>query len=251
MAGWDTSLISWDHFLRWVTCYNEVVPGDASVQFILKLNRVRDSQFRETSSFTLASLIDTFQGSHCQLPHDKIYAFRGLRLAHDHIDGSIPVDYRKPLFEVYQDAIHFQNTASVRNGVERATEKVHFSAKRWAASTADHVQNANQLEKARGLNSKLMTLTAHPDDMCPFVGTGCAVGPVSSNARKGDLVCQFWNHGTCAVLRKDVQWLGYNLVGKSVLVSSTEEVDWEVADDKTQFTWSKYDGWISGSGSAG
>lgn len=339
---WDTSVISWHHFLRWVTYYNQVVSGDESVQFILKLNRMRDSQFRDASNFTLASLIDTFQGSLCQLPHDRIYAFLGL--AHDHIGGSIPIDYRKPLFEVYQDAIHYQNTASVRNGVERAAEMVHFSAvvyrqltqdslatwqqdlasldiaqrskvegynlwgkpreldsfvgsfgtallrdmgidsqtststlkpddrialrgvairikhigpplselhasytatKRWAASIANHIQNPNQLEKARGLNNKLlMTLTDCPEDMRPFVGTGGAIGLAPANARKGDLVCQFWNHGTCAVLRENADQHpesgegnpGYDLVGKSVLVSSVEQVDWEVVEDKTQFT---------------
>ncbi|KAK4100417.1 HET-domain-containing protein, partial [Parathielavia hyrcaniae] len=106
-----TSVVPWGHFLEWVTYYNQIAPGDTAVEFILKLDRMRQSQFRYTAKFTLASLIDTFQGSLCQLPHDKIYAFRGL--AHDHIDDSIPVDYRKPPFEVYKDAVHFQNAASV------------------------------------------------------------------------------------------------------------------------------------------
>ncbi len=348
-----TSVVPWDNFLNWVTYYNQVVPGDTSVQFILNLDRMRRSQFRDASEFTLASLIDTFQGSLCQLPHDKIYAFRGL--AHDHVDGSIPVDYRKPHFEVYKDAVRFQNTASVRDGVERAVEMVHFSAlvyrlltqssasawqqhlrsldsaqesedenhnlggkptklrgpthrtrpcdpsslarsfmgaflkeigageslsgsppkphdvialrcvairikhigpplselrasytatKRWTASIADHVRSPTQLEKARSLNSKLlMTLAGHPDDIRPFVSVEGAVGLVPANARSGDLVCQFWKHDTCAVLRENAAWrpedgtddLSYEVMGKSVLVSSIEHVDWDVAEDKTQF----------------
>ena len=47
--------------------YNGVASGDTSVGFILKLNRRRQSQFGDTK-FTLASLIDAFQGSLCQ--HD-------------------------------------------------------------------------------------------------------------------------------------------------------------------------------------
>ncbi|KAG7284490.1 hypothetical protein NEMBOFW57_010865 [Staphylotrichum longicolle] len=350
----DTSVIPWNDFLGWITYYNEMAPGDASVQFILNLSHMRRSRFGDTSKFTLASLVDAFKGSLCQHSHDKIYAFRGL--AHDHIDDSLPVDYRKTLFEVYKDAIHFQNTASARDEVERAVEMVHFSAlihhlltqecpltwqqhlgsldlgpgsggedldlgemprklksqahqsrlfrtsslagsfmavfleeldlmddtdifplkpdqrialrgrairikhigpplselrasytttKRWAASIANHVQQSEQLEQARGLNNKLlMTLAGHPGDMRPFVGAGGAIGLVPPNARKGDLVCQFWNHDTCVVLRETVEWrhengkhdVGYEAVGKSVLVSSVEGVDWEVAEDKTWFT---------------
>ncbi len=316
---WGNSFVPWDDFLKWVTYYNQVAPGDAGVQFILNLDRMRRSQFRDASEFTLASLVDTFQGSLCQLPHDKLYAFRGL--AHDHVEGNLPVDYRKPPFEVYKDAIHFQNAASVRDGVERATEMVHFSAliyrlltrdsrsawqdhlkpsdsaqgsgveeldrglarsfplkpedeialrglavrikhigpplselrasytatRRWAASIADHVHDPNHLERARSLNSKLlMALAGHPDDMRPFVGDGGAVGLVSGNARNGDLVCQFWKHDTCVVLRESAAWRpkngtndrSYDVMGKSVLVSSVEHVDWEVTEDKRGFAQS-------------
>ncbi len=49
-------------------------------------------------------------------------------MAHDHVEGNLPVDYRKPPLEVYKVAVHFQNTALVRDGITRATKMTHFSA---------------------------------------------------------------------------------------------------------------------------
>jgi hypothetical protein len=70
----------------------------------LKLAEQREG--RHGDSFLLANLMEVCQDSLCEEPRDKIYGFVGI--AHDCQDDSLPVDYSKSLFELYEDVIRFQ-----------------------------------------------------------------------------------------------------------------------------------------------
>jgi hypothetical protein len=65
-------------------------------------NKRRD---RHGYSNQLEILLESFQDAECQNPRDKIFGFLGL--AHDCQDGSIQVDYGKPLFDLYAEVIFF------------------------------------------------------------------------------------------------------------------------------------------------
>ena len=55
-----------------------------------------------------------------------------------------------------------------------------------------------------------------------FLGSDLLMGVVPPEARKGDILCQFWNTTACAVLRpKGWSLRRYEIVGRAAIVSRT------------------------------
>jgi hypothetical protein len=79
---------------------------------------------RHGDSYLLANLMEACKDSLCEEPRDKVYGFIGI--AHDCQDGSLPVDYRKSLFELYEDVVRFQYR-SCRTTSFKPKTIVHFS----------------------------------------------------------------------------------------------------------------------------
>jgi hypothetical protein len=75
-------------------------------------------------SYLLANLMEACKDSLCEEPRDKVYGFVGI--AHDCQDGSLPVDYGKSLFELYEDVVQFQYR-SYRSTNFKPKTIVHFS----------------------------------------------------------------------------------------------------------------------------
>lgn len=96
---WGSKKESWDKFVERIRQVSTT-----SVDMALKLADQREG--RHGDSFLLANLMEVCQDSLCEEPRDKIYGFIGI--AHDCQDDSLPVDYSKSLFELYEDVIRFQ-----------------------------------------------------------------------------------------------------------------------------------------------
>lgn len=116
--------LSWDNFLALVKWYQEQNPPIQSVHYILKLERLRESRYRDGTTYALSDLLDTFRNSFCAVVHDKVYAFLGL--ANDHF-GEINVNYSKSVFELYQDVIKFQSISTLES-TQKRIEMVYLSA---------------------------------------------------------------------------------------------------------------------------
>ena len=119
---------SWEKFFERVgrlNCYD--------VELAVKLWAQREG--RHGDKFFLANLIEACKDSLCEEPRDKIYGFFGI--AHDCQDNSLPVDYSKSLFEVYEDVMSFENqlievNTEVDESLKLSADKhsksiVHFS----------------------------------------------------------------------------------------------------------------------------
>jgi hypothetical protein len=111
----------------------------------------------------------------------------------------------------------------------------HDATRRWIASLPHHFTTFKDLNKARGLNEKLLKILDDPEDLqtrnvtslqpsvlgqespsqepgdqlAPsqnsprlFLGSSVILGLIPPNAREGDIICQFWNSNACAVLRR-------------------------------------------------
>jgi hypothetical protein len=112
-AEWD----SWDRFYQVMVQHcngDEIDPA-------MKLFEQRRAHSGDDDNFLLATLMETYQGSHCKEPRDKVYGFVGI--AYDCQDGSFPIDYSKSLFELYDDVVQFQYQSSKTN----AKTIIHFS----------------------------------------------------------------------------------------------------------------------------
>lgn len=93
---------------------------------------------RHGDSYLLANLMEACKDSLCEEPRDKIYSFVGI--AHDCQDGSLPVDYGKSLFELYEDVVRFQYR-SYRTTNFKPKTIVHFSQLvQQLLSGHDHMQ---------------------------------------------------------------------------------------------------------------
>ncbi|KAN0095104.1 Heterokaryon incompatibility protein (HET) domain containing protein [Hyaloscypha variabilis] len=106
----NTWQLCWDEFfstLQVVNNYFSTNPKlNASLrnfELIKKLDEKRRD--RHGASNHLQFLLEDFQDAQCQDPRDKIFGFLGL--AHDCDDGSIEVDYSKPLFDLYSEVMNF------------------------------------------------------------------------------------------------------------------------------------------------
>lgn len=120
--------------------YEQYLPGSTFVQTILRLAGTRNSRYRGYS-YSLATLLDTYRGHFCLDQRDKVYAFLGM--ANDHHSGDIPVDYQKPLVEVYQDVLRFQRKLEI--DIERKrTEMVYLSAVVRMVLTGQHYKRIKQ-----------------------------------------------------------------------------------------------------------
>lgn len=88
----------------WEKFIDQIRRSLTNVDMVRKLAKQRED--RHGDSFLLANLIEVCQESLCEEPKDKIYGFVGV--AHDCQDDSLPVDYSKSLFELYEDVIRHQ-----------------------------------------------------------------------------------------------------------------------------------------------
>jgi hypothetical protein len=96
---WGSNSETWDTFVDLIRrC------SPANIDMALKLADQREG--RHGDSFLLANLMEVCEDSLCEEPRDKVYGFVGI--AHDCQDDSLPVDYSKSLFELYEDVIRFQ-----------------------------------------------------------------------------------------------------------------------------------------------
>ena len=82
---------------------------------------VEQREGRHGDAFLLANLMEVCKDSLCEEPRDKVYGFVGI--ANDCQDNSLPVDYSKSLFELYEDVVRFQ----YRSSKDKAKTVVHFS----------------------------------------------------------------------------------------------------------------------------
>jgi len=112
---WGTHSDSWEAFFKYAkrqSTKSEIGPA-------LKLFQSRED--RHGDSFLLANLLEACKDSLCEEPRDKVYGYVGI--GHDCQDGSLPVDYSKSLFELYEDVVQFY----YRNKDHRAHFTVYFS----------------------------------------------------------------------------------------------------------------------------
>jgi hypothetical protein len=91
----------WDTFLRCLNHHKHDADFDYAYGLINNLDKKRKD--RHGSENRLEKLLKDFQYAGCKDPRDKIYGLLGL--AHDCQDGSIEVDYTKPLFGLYTDVL--------------------------------------------------------------------------------------------------------------------------------------------------
>jgi hypothetical protein len=91
----------WDDFLRCLKHHRR--RGDFDYEYGLINNLDKKRKGRHGSENRLEKLLEDFQYAGCKDPRDKIYGLLGL--AHDCQDGSIEVDYTKPLFALYTDVL--------------------------------------------------------------------------------------------------------------------------------------------------
>jgi len=126
--------------VRWKESVSAKVLGgvDKCETWDVFFRRVRESTARKNQAITLAdqreglhgdsyllaNLMEACKDSLCEEPRDKVYGFIGI--AHDCQDGSLPVDYGKSLFELYEDVVRFQYR-SYRSTNFKPKTIVHFS----------------------------------------------------------------------------------------------------------------------------
>jgi hypothetical protein len=107
--------IKWLEFYKLVDKYNQSCAGyptiDPNINTIYKLDALRQNKYRGGETYSLSHLLKSFRDSFASVTHDKIYAF--LRMANDHFDSRIPVDYTKGPFDLYRDVVVFQNISTV------------------------------------------------------------------------------------------------------------------------------------------
>jgi hypothetical protein len=106
----------------WDTFFHRVQESTAPKNQAIALADQRKG--RHGDSYLLANLMEACKDSLCEEPRDKIYGFVGI--AHDCQDGSLPVDYGKSLFELYEDVVRFQYR-SYRTTNFKPKTIVHFS----------------------------------------------------------------------------------------------------------------------------
>ena len=110
----------WDKFI------DQIRHSPTNVDMPMKLAQQRED--RHGDSFLLSNLIEVCQDSLCEEPRDKIYGFVGI--AHDCQDDSLPVDYSRALYELYEDVIQHQYHWTKENPDMLKKNKrtmVHFS----------------------------------------------------------------------------------------------------------------------------
>lgn len=117
------SMMPWEDFITVVTAYRNRLEDDNSIGRILRLDQMRLSMYRE--GYSLSGLIREFQDCFCENPRDKIYAFVGL--SGDHFNNSLPLDYRKPIPEVYEDFMRSLDPSD-ETPTTKAMEIVYMSA---------------------------------------------------------------------------------------------------------------------------
>jgi len=106
-------------------------------------------------------------------------------------------------------------------------------------------------QKSRTIISRFMSLIGMPDfvtHVTPFgdaetylhpgirlfLGSNIMVGMLPGNARVGDLVCQFWNSQSAAILRPKGE-ADYEIVGKALVMRQINSFAWDVPTNKTAF----------------
>lgn len=160
-----TGRISWDTFVNLVMLYKHLHTTDHRADIILNLAATRSDMYQGGEAYSLSSLLNTYKNAFCQDPRDKIYGFLGM--ASDHVDQTIPVDYRKSLPEVYGDVVRFFNSSTidserkriemlyvvsmVRQLLTRGAKLVSFTPKRqrgmaWTEKLGKAIDSINKYE---------------------------------------------------------------------------------------------------------
>ncbi|KAG0647275.1 Heterokaryon incompatibility protein [Hyphodiscus hymeniophilus] len=129
--------------------------------------------------------------------------------------------------------------------------------KKWAADLTSKFPNEAELKRIRGKNERLMRILEDPTGIPTrnikdynikpqthqqnggrlFLGTDFVLGIVPPGAGVGDLICQFWNSSTAAVLRyfpQDGTEL-YQVIGRAGVVQYGESSNWDIPEDKEIF----------------
>jgi hypothetical protein len=128
--------------------------------------------------------------------------------------------------------------------------------KQWSASVVDHFSDGADRRSASAQNERLKTIlgasfeprlrnivaldpakqftTSPQQSPRLFIGADAMLGLVPPEARVGDLICQFWNSSSSAVLRANRDG-SYDIVGRAGIVKSGENLEWDVPIDKQMF----------------
>lgn len=151
--------------------------------------------------------------------------------------------------------------------------------KRWTSELSLRFSTPLELNKARGLNEKLLRLLHDTKDFRTrnikplqpqqdeitqsnsymassphlFIGSNNLMGLVPPNAKQGDIIVQFWNSSACVVLREKrtenkgllsrSESLQYEIVGRAAIVGPKGvDAEWEIPTDKERFAERARDG---------
>lgn len=129
-----------------------------------------------------------------------------------------------------------------------------FKIVKWWASQVTFYTEIHDQRKARGLNDRFMNLlgtssyallnhvkpippvnSTHTDDGPKlFLGSTVMIGLVPSNAKHGDLIAQFWNSNSAAVLRNTTDG-SLEVIGRALLVKNLDTFDWDIPLDSSSF----------------
>lgn len=115
---------SWDEFIALFKSHYQNETSNTAVDRILGLETLRQTRYIEAEAYSLSNLLDTFRDCFCAVPHDKIYSFIGM--ANDRFHGFMLVDYGRSLFDLYEDAVMFQNLSS-SDPIEKQIGMIYYS----------------------------------------------------------------------------------------------------------------------------
>jgi hypothetical protein len=100
------SSLPWADFIQLMKLYKSKVPLDSySIDYVLKLEALREAKYIDGNAYTLEHLLDQFGDCFCAVTLDKIFAFVGM--ASDCLEGCVEVDYSKSLLSAYQELLIF------------------------------------------------------------------------------------------------------------------------------------------------
>ena len=127
-----------------------------------------------------------------------------------------------------------------------------FKIVKWWTREISFYPNILDRRKARGLNDRFMNLLSTSpyyllDHVKPieaidmdgadgpklFFGSPVMVGLLPSNARVGDLIVQFWNTNTAAVLRNGTD--GLQIIGRPLIVKDLDDFDFDIPRNRALF----------------
>lgn len=196
---WGEHCAPWDVFFRFAErCH----PDQESAESRSARQLYSQRKAKHSDSFLLCNLVEDCRDSLCEEPRDKIYGFVGI--AHDCQNGSLPVDYSKSLYELYQDMLRYKcNTARLMISGEHPSEEcrqdiIHFSQLIQSilggpTSMKSDFARLRPDQSAPFLPSKDIRFSNWVIARAYTVGTICKVGPTYNEIISGPFALREWN----------------------------------------------------------